>query len=276
VEGRYLLGTTPLEQTLHTLRREYEVDISPEELAERTTLAEAARRGRPGVGSLAGVRDVPEAWRAHVAAVADRPLFQRLYRDQRWRFAAVPVGSLISVQAHLHYGHALRRAGTAASPADVLELCLPVQPEPLECWGGISEGDPPSASFFTRDPNVQVTSVRMETQPLAVTFTIGKTAVFLQVARLDGRLYLKNGTHRAVGLAASGVDLLPCVLVDVEDVDGLPHLLPFKALMGAFPPLVADFLDPSLYVSHVWRDRVKFIRLAPEMFSSALPDREEG
>jgi len=271
VQGRYLLGVTEPEEARSFLRHECDADLSAADFSERTAQAQRRRGARPPVATLPGPEGVPEDWRPHLEAVVARPLFQRLYGELPWRFAAVPVASLIAVQAHLHFTHALRRAGAQPGTADVLELCLPVQPEALELWGGVTRGDPPSVSLMTRDPNVQITAAKMETQPLRVTFTIGKTALFLQVARLDGRLYLKNGTHRAVGLAAAGVRLLPCVLVDVADVDGLPKLLPFRALRSDHPPLVTDFLDPDLYVEHPWADRVKFIRLVPEMFASALP-----
>lgn len=275
MEGRYLLGATGIEETLSFLKRQCEVDISAEALAERTAVAERIRQDRPPVGSLPDAQEAPEDWQPHLDAVAARPLFRRLFDGHRWQFAAVSVGSIISVQPHLHYSHAMRRAKIEPSTADILERCLPLQPEALELWGGVSEGDPPSVSFFTRDPNIQITAAKMETQPLRVTFTIGKTAVFLQVARLGGRLYLKNGTHRAVGLAARGVHLLPCVLVDVPDIDSLPKFLPFRTLMGETPPLVTDFLNPHLYCPHVWGDRIKFIRLVPELFSSPVPARLE-
>lgn len=272
MEGRYLLGVTDMEEARRYLKHECDTPISDEDLADRIRIAEAIRRARPVTPTPALAGDVPDSWRPHLEAVAARPLFRRLYDQVRWRFATVPTEGLITVQAHLNYSYGLQRAGVAPTEADILETCLPTRPEAMELWGGVTVGEPPSASFFTRDPNIQITAVQMETQPLRVTFTISKTAIFTQVVRLGGRLYLKNGTHRIVGLAARGVRVLPCVLVDVADVDDLPKLLPFRTLMGDTPPSVTDFLQPELYMPFTWQDRVKYIRLVPEMFSSPVPE----
>lgn len=270
MEGRYLLGATPLEEAWRFLHHQYGLTLDRSELQTRMEAAEGLRRARPPLTADAA-EPLPE-WREHLEAVAARPLFRGLFQGQAWRFAAVPLAGLISVQPHLDFSHAQRRVGATPSSAAALELCLPVQPEAFELWGGIVEGDPPTASFFTRDPNVQITAARMETQPLRVTFTIGKTAVFVQVIRLDGRLYLKNGTHRAVALAAAGLRMLPCVLVEAPDADALPRLLALPTLTAPSPPLVVDFLTPGLHLSYPWTDRVKFIRLVPETFASMLPE----
>ena len=271
MEGRYLLGANRLEDTMSFLRRQAEYDEPAETVAERAEQARRIRceRGAPDLD--AGPEDPPAEWAAHLEAVAQRPLFQRLYGQQRWRFARVPIASLVTVQPHLNFTFAGERGQLAGSEAAVLESCLPVRPEALELWGGVAEGEPPIASFFTRDPNIQVTAAQMITEgQLRVTFTISKTALFLQVVRLGRRLFLKNGTHRAVGLLASGWTHLPCVLVEASDPDGLPRLLPFSTLMGEAPPLVSDFLDPEQYLAHPWRPRVKIIRVAPEEFSAPL------
>ncbi len=274
-EGRYLLGANRLEDALGFLRRQAECDVPADVLASRAEAAARLRRGRPAPETLEGAEDPPAGWQDHLGRVQERPLFQRLYGDQRWRFARVPIASLVTVQPHLNFSYAAERT-PSLSEADVLEVCLPVEPEALELWGGVAEGQPPTASFFTRDPNVQVTGAKVETSgQLRVTFTISKTALFLQVARLGGRLFLKNGTHRAVGLAARGVRHLPCVLVDIPDADSLPRLLPLSTLAGSAPALVTDFLDAQQYLVHPWRSRVKLIRIVPEEFAVPLVPPED-
>lgn len=268
-EGRYLLGATQLTETLAFLARNADINLVPEALAARTAAAERNRQGRPRPEELPPPEAAPAAWGEHLDRVAARPLFQHLFGGTRWSFAAVPVGSLISVQPHVNWTYARRQAERAG---DLLELCLPTQAEPLALWGGVSPGQPPSASFYTRDPNVRIVEARMEETPrLTVSFTITKTAVFLQVLRLAGRLYLKNGIHRAVGLAAAGVRTLPCILVEGTDASDLPDLLPLGALLRPDPPLVTDFLQPELHVAHPWQERVKYIRLVPQEFVAALP-----
>jgi hypothetical protein len=272
MEGRYLLGATPAADTLAFLRRNTDLLLSPTALAERSAAAERARQGRPRPEDLPRPQPAPDAWRPHLDRVAARPLFQRLFGEAEWQFAAVPVASLIAVQPHVNWSYAQAQAARAAAEADLLQLCLPATAEDLELWGGVSPGEPPSASFYTRDPNVRVTEARMEASPrLTISFTISKTAVFLQVVRLAGRLYLKNGVHRAVGLAAAGWARLPCLLVEGRDVRDLPDLLSLPVMLRPDPPLVVDFLHPELFIAHPWQDRIKYIRLVPEEFVAPLP-----
>jgi len=272
IEGRYLLDATSPEDTLAFLLRNTETAVDAADLAARTAAAREIRSKCAALETLAGPGPTPAAWQDHLDRVAARPLFQRMFAGMRWQFASVPLRSLISVQPHVNLTFAHSRVAACESPAALLECCLPAQPEPLELWGGVSPGEPPSASFTMLDPNIRVTEVRMEAAPrLSVIFTISKTAVFLQVLRLEGRLFLKNGIHRAAGLLAAGRADVPCVLVEAADLRELPDLLPLPALLRPDPPMVADFLHPGLSVPHTWRERVKFIRLVPEEFMSPLP-----
>lgn len=269
MDGRYLLGVTSDEETLAFLQRQTGLAPNPAELAQRARVARQRRASR-GAMPAPEVTPAPEAWRDHLQRVAARPLFQRLYAGRPWQFAAVPLDALVCVQPFLNYTFAGSRA--ADDEPGMLRLCLPAEPERLEVWGGIAEAETPAASFYTWDPNVHVTAAKVETHSqLRVTFTISKTAVFLQVARIDGRLYLKNGTHRAVGLAAAGFRHLAAIVVDHPDHDELPRILPRRILAGPCPPLIGDFLDPDFYVTYPWVDRVKFIRLVPEEFAAPVP-----
>ena len=275
MEGRYLLGVTDPAQTLAFLRRCSDAPPDAAALARRSALAAERRAARPPLQGAA--EPVPAVWQEHLDQVATRPVFQSLYPAGRWRFAAVPLRALLTVQAHLNFSHSAAALPPEPSTQQVLDLCLPAQPEPLELWGGMSEGEPPSASFYTGDPNVQITGARLETRPqLALTFTISKTALFAHVLAWGGRLYLKDGTHRAVALALRGCELLPCVMMESADGEDLPQLLPRGTLAGASPPALMEFLDPDFYAPHPWVQRIKFIRLVPEEFFAALPPPREG
>jgi hypothetical protein len=272
--GRWLLGVTPVAETERLVRQQSADGVGPGDLRERDAAAAACRAHRPPEPE--GAEPVPPdpAWEQHLARVAARPLLQRQFDGRRWRFASVPLSALVVPQPSVNFTYA--RARTAPGVAAVA-ACLPAEPEPLELWGGVGEAgaDVPGATFYTRDMNVHVASARLEPAPrLQVTFALTKTAVFVQVLRLGGRLVLRNGTHRAVGLALRGETHLPCVLVETDDLDDLPDILPRRLLAGPRPPLVGDFLDPVCHLEFPWRDRVKFIRLVPEEFVTAVPGAE--
>jgi hypothetical protein len=48
----------------------------------------------------------------------------------------------------------------------------------------------------------------------AFTFFVSMGASYIQVARYQGRSFLRDGYHRAVGLLRAGVSQVPAVVID--------------------------------------------------------------
>jgi hypothetical protein len=70
----------------------------------------------------------------------------------------------------------------------------------------------------------------------------------MQVRTYNGRHFLADGYHRAVGLLRMGIHLVPVMWREVaayEDLGALGHL-PVDALLGNNPPLLPDYLDSAV------------------------------
>ncbi len=52
---------------------------------------------------------------------------------------------------------------------------------------------------------------------------VGPAAPLTQIVRVDGRCYLRNGFHRAVGMAQRGVTHIPALLIDMENSAQVTH-----------------------------------------------------
>ncbi len=266
-EGRYLLGVTPPADAQAFLAPQGAA-IPPGELGRLGLLAATRRRRRLLPERL--WEPLPEAFSGHIAAVAARPLFKGIYDGARTSFGAVPPAHLIPVQPQVDFTFAASTAARAATEEAALALCLPAAAESIAAWGHVSQ-DPGGPSFVVVSPdlNLKVTEMRLlNGDALRLAVTVSKTAVFVCAVECRGRLYLKDGTHRAVGLADRGAPYIPAVILHADGDDSLiPRHLTDEALFGDAPPSVVDFVTPGLYISHPWQPLMKVIRLRPDAFT---------
>lgn len=272
MEGRLLLGLGQPEDAIKFLVRQTREPVDPDVILARDQAAREARRVR---GSLLApeVTPPPPESQSHWEAVKARPLFQRLFSGITPTLALITIAPLIPVQPHVHFGYAIERVRPAVPDFSAcLELCVPSQPGTVDYWGGVTPDDHGSVSVTigTRDLNLGIVEATFAPETLTATFRFGRTAVFSQVVRYHDRYYLKDGTHRAVGLLAQGVQTMPVLLWDAHDTTDLPDYLPPGALLGAAPPRLADFLDPALFYPHAWVSRMRLLRMRVDDYLAPL------
>lgn len=268
VEGRYLLGVESAERTATFLEKVAGCRFEVEVIRQGGRAAQALRRRRPF--PTAAVLPCPEGYTDHLEAVRRRPVFQGIFGKERTSFGMVPLASLVPLQAHVDFSFALEAIPEEMDEAVRLDVCLPKHGQPMEARGGI-EADR-TFTLCTRDMNVSVAEVEMDTSAgVRVIFTLSRTAAFLVVVRRGHRLFLKDGTHRAVGLLARGVERAPAVVVD-DGGDGpiIEDGLDEAWLSSSSPPFLSDFLDERLHVAHPWRRGLKVIRVRADEF--VVPD----
>ncbi|MES2178209.1 MAG: hypothetical protein V4550_10115 [Gemmatimonadota bacterium] len=75
-------------------------------------------------------------------------------------------------------------------------------------------------------------------------FAVGFAPSFVQVAKYAGRLLLRDGYHRAVGLIARGITHVPAFYKEfrtVGDMELPAGLIPHEVYLGNRPPLLTDY-----------------------------------
>ncbi|MCC7363648.1 MAG: hypothetical protein IT303_04690 [Dehalococcoidia bacterium] len=75
---------------------------------------------------------------------------------------------------------------------------------------------------------------------------MGMTCPLLHVARYQGRMYLRNGYHRAYALQAAGVTHAPCLIIDTDlfentGAQGAPETFTRDLLESENPPTCAHY-----------------------------------
>lgn len=106
--------------------------------------------------------------------------------------------------------------------------------------------NPQSMVIKSRSLNLQTTAQGMFNAAFAG-IQFGVSLPFLHVVRLNGRCYLHNGFHRAVGMARAGATHAPCILRDVATAaeagireDG--WTFPLTLMESANPPTLSHFV----------------------------------
>lgn len=131
-------------------------------------------------------------------------------------FQLIEIEPLLAYQFHVDTARSAHHCGGLANPPsvdDLMPICLPQNPTPerFQAWPG-----PQSAMLRSEGLNL----VMLDRGVLKTTFmgiVFGPALPFLHVVRHNGRCYLHNGFHRAVGARAAGATHIPCVLRDVPD-----------------------------------------------------------
>lgn len=83
-------------------------------------------------------------------------------------------------------------------------------------------------------------------------FLVGTTTSLMNIGCFRGRVFLRDGYHRAYGLIASGIHHAPALVQDFASFEqlGLPQgMLPQDAYLGDRPPRLPDYLDDAVATS---------------------------
>jgi len=98
-----------------------------------------------------------------------------------------------------------RIAGAVEDSGELLELCLPSQPQPIPVEISL-DADGHAVTVSSLSPNLRIQGIQVNFGPIAgsVTFVVGSGSPYLTVVELGDRLFLRDGHHRAVALLAAG------------------------------------------------------------------------
>lgn len=114
-------------------------------------------------------------------------------------------------------------------------------------------------------PSPQVPPQKMQ----AFTFFVSMGASYVQVARYQGRHFLRDGYHRAAGLLRVGVTRVPAVVVDAPSyqfVASAPGLFDHEVAFSDRVPSLSDFWDDSVSADGLQPAVRKVVRMRADEF----------
>jgi hypothetical protein len=168
---------------------------------------------------------IPALIQGYLGGVRTRREYAEAMKGKDWSFQMVEIAPLLAFQVHVLVEHAAKRCADikdASQISEIVKLCLPQQPEIYHVRPVVSR----EQGVILKCPSLNVTIgdrgyIQQAPKLQAVAGVLYSAHLpFVEVARFKNRCYLKNGYHRAYGLAKLGVTHLPCVLRDVADYSG--------------------------------------------------------
>jgi len=278
---RMLLGWAPEQEAIHALlgRGPTPTDDLVELVARARQYRDAVHARPEYVESDALIdRDDPV-----LAEIAARPEVAAEFAGHQWRPAIVDLRKVIAFQKVISLeGHGERVA--SARPDDLrslAELCVPPsQPDPPA--GALSDGDGKGVTVSSVNPNLRLVATNISganvarggnLPPLkaqAVTFFVTMGSSYLTAARYKGRIFLRDGYHRATALLNKGVTAVPCIFIEARTFEEVAApgggFLSYETVFGTHPPLLPDFWDAAVAAEVRQIELRKVIRIRGDEF----------
>lgn len=225
--------------------------IIPAEKVERAQNArETVAKRNPNIDQSNLIQDMPPELQDYATSFWQNQATQ-IFAAEGWRIALADISRVCGMQPTVFLDHANERVETA-NPEDWLSLAnitLPI-PTPTNIHAQL---DHAKMAWMVSDANPNLRIVggfnKNEAGVILFGFAIAISPSFMQVVSQNGRYFLRDGNHRAVGLLKKGIKTVPVLTRDYaswEDM-GIPQgLLPQGAYTGQRPPLLPDYLDDTV------------------------------
>ena len=220
---------------------------------DRATLARAAVAARSPFADDQQILVEPgEELQAHIASLVGHNDF-KAFQAEGWSVKIADLSRVVALQPMVFWDHAQERASSAVAEDMVVlaRITIPIRSAtetlPLQF-------DPSRNTWMitSRNPNLRIAGqfnapvdVGGGQQMTACGFLVTVLPSFVQVVRFRGRLLLRDGYHRSLGLIAKGITRVPVLFRQFGQFDALglgPGMLPEAAYLGPQPPLLGDYL----------------------------------
>ena len=250
--ARALIGWMDLEQAKYTLagrRMDRANDPAGIERAQRL-MAAVARRGQ-GFDQTGALNEPAENLRDYLSQFAATESVAK-YFAEGWSVKIADLSKVIALQPCIFIDHAAERT-TSATGEDiqsVARISLPL-PEQIDLSMQFDEAQRVWI-IPSRNPNLKIVgrfAQRVKPGVHAFGFAVSILPSFIQVASYRGKLVLRDGYHRSLGLLTRGISKVPVLHKEFGQFEELGlglGMLPTSAYLGSQPPTLADYLNDEV------------------------------
>lgn len=225
-------------------------DATPEALSAIWREAQAKLGTAIPRAGLPTMEDIPPEGAEHMASLLQQQWVQVALGSDiaGGTFKMVELEPLLAYQLNVDIARSDHHNGSADAPSttQLFNMCLPLE-KVIE-----------NITTVTHANAMLVTSRGLNFRPFAqgafptpvgtlIGMHVGVSLPLMHVVRYNGRAYLHNGFHRAVGLGRRGVKMAPCVVRDVTDPGAVgivpPLTIGLPVLESDNPPTVGHFIN---------------------------------
>lgn len=296
-EKLYLIGRPTLKRFLRWVRHEA---VSPPDEATLIAQWQAAKdRIRVLRKEEAGCADNPVSTPVPVDAKYE-PLLTEFLKDPLVRngFNTVPtevafveLDSLVVYQKHIDLTFVRelkKKLGPAPNDEEIFRACLPYDhPHPPAKWSRLSDDSfifvsPSWDMRFLKAMPLEARHIQGYPHPGAlvgvVGLGVGFGSNFLNALRVENRLILNNGSHRAFTLRDMGYTHVPCIVQHVSTRDELDVIAasairadPDAYFKNPRPSMLKDYFNPQLRTVMPVHRRVRQITVKFQIEDTYVP-----
>jgi|SRR5579884_777336 len=192
------------------------------------------------------------------------------------RFARIEIGPLLAYQFHIDIERSAHHCSHLRADSTFDEIAAACLPSSVVMDEVQKLTQQQSAIIKSRSLNIRMGLRGIfhdANGPNAMGFAVFLALPVTHVTRFNGRCYLHNGYHRALGLLQAGITHMPCLFRDAATAEeaGIgapPATFPLTLLESANPPTLAHFgrgsawpvkLRAASRILHIsWADYVLF------------------
>lgn len=214
-------------------------------------------------------RQASDSLAARVGSIAASGEFEGL----DWELALVDLSKLIAFQRRIGFAVDERDGqGYLATLNDLVEFALPAAGPSSPIYISAIPGGSRLA-IRTRSPNLRLQFTGAPEQEAnwdldCVRLFAYSGSPYVEVARYNGRWFLRDGYHRAFRFLQKGICHIPAVVVNTTTLAQLgavgSRFFAEEILFSERPPLVADFLEDDLTVRYLRQDRARVFHISIE------------
>lgn len=297
-EEIWLLGQPPVRDYLDFVRRAVVggADLAPSALVDEWRKANdwyAELEDREaGIADRAECRDLDAGLAPLVEEVTADAGFRNAFDTLPTRFGMVELDKLVVHQTSVtgNFVESIRaKLGPSPDPEALFRFCMPLgKPQARVSVQQVGSRRflfrSESTDFRPHDPvllSADDVPGHRSFGPIAniVGLVVGFGANFLSVVRVDNRLLLHNGYHRACALRSLGITHAPAVIQTVTRGEELPLGAkdtvcsdPDFYFRSARPPLLKDFFDPRIRKELKVRRHVRLIEVSFDVRDYLVPE----
>jgi hypothetical protein len=230
-----------------------DVEPSADSVARYRAALESVGRRPAGLDQKDVVRDLPPILNKHAERLRELPSAAP-YFSEGWTVQLADLKRVCAFQPQVFIDSAERMARVkSADLEEVAQISLPAESR-SQTFEPTFDSQRNAWSISSPNPNLRVVGTLggpLQNAPhgsISVGFFVAVLPSFMQVARFQGRYFLRDGYHRAIGLLMAGISQVPVFVTDISEIERLvpAGMLPQAAFLGPRPPTLPDYLDDSV------------------------------
>lgn len=211
--------------------------------------AELAKKARSKFVNPTGVIKAPPAELSeYITGFWAQPALQPFIQEGGWSIQVADLKKLCTIQPVVETVKSKQRVANASSTdvVSIAQITLPYDNIVQQVPGAFDAGKN-AFVFSSPNPNLRIAGTVVNNGVFGFAVTMANS--YVQVAKCQGRYFLRDGHHRSYGLLANDISNVPVLFKEFDTFSqmNLPQgLFPTEILNSSHPPMLIDFFDESV------------------------------